>query len=243
MSFHRRVDRRSGSSPLRSTTKTIIALFGLLLLALPAYAQYTTIPNEPSGTGCPSDQTQCSGYKVLGDINNRFNGSLEIDPDLGTGTTLWGLALGTVPGVGFCLGHVGSTWGPLACATSATAPIALNSGVISLGNISPATSTTVSGATTLVLPASPLDSIQTLTFIASATVTIPQGSFAGQSVGVFVCQNPIGGNTPSFVPIAGLTITGTFPTFTTTANACGDFALVYTTTTSAFLSGKNGGPL
>ena len=104
------------------------------------------------------------------------------------------------------------------------------------------TSVAVSGPTTLVLPTFG-HSMQVLTFSASATATIPQGQFAGQHLELYVCQNATGGFTPTLSPIAGLTITGTMPTFTTTASKCGDVGIAYFSTTSAYLSGSNGGPL
>ena len=84
------------------------------------------------------------------------------------------------------------------------------------------TAVPVSAPTTLVLPGFPLNAIQTVTMSATAPITIPLGSFAGQGIALFVCQNAVGGAVPNFVPIAGLTIIGTFPSFTTTANTCGD---------------------
>ena len=84
---------------------------------------------------------------------------------------------------------------------------------------------------------------QTLTFAASATITLNAPSCAGQVLNVFVCQNGTGGFTPSFAQGAGLTIVGTFPTFTTTANKCGEFSLTYDTASHAYLTGSNAGPL
>ncbi len=58
-------------------------LFVLTLLALlcgRASAQYTPIPDEPSGSGCPNDPTQCSGYKVRADMNARLDGQSRISP-------------------------------------------------------------------------------------------------------------------------------------------------------------------
>jgi len=55
----------------------------VLLFALvggQARAQYSAIPDETSGSGCPGDLTQCSGYKVRADINARLNGSAPISP-------------------------------------------------------------------------------------------------------------------------------------------------------------------
>jgi len=103
-------------------------------------------------------------------------------------------------------------------------------------------STSISTATTLVLPANG-HSMQPLTMTAAATITIPQGQWAGQSLNVVVCQNGTGGFPATFAPIAGLTIVGTFPVFTATASACGDFSLQYSTTTNAYLTGSNPGPL
>jgi hypothetical protein len=58
-----------------------IVLFALMVGSARAN-QYTQIPNEPNGTGCPSDVTQCSGYKVRADINARFGGLLPINPQI-----------------------------------------------------------------------------------------------------------------------------------------------------------------
>jgi hypothetical protein len=104
------------------------------------------------------------------------------------------------------------------------------------------TPVTISGNTTLVLPSTGY-SMQPLTMTAAATITIPQGQWAGQALKVIVCQNGTGGFTSTFAPIAGLTIVGTFPVFTTTASTCGDFSLQYSTTTNAYLTGSNPGPL
>ena len=59
-----------------------------------------------------------SGPQFRAAVDQRFNGSLGIDPDLGTGTTLWGLALTALPANGACLGNVSSAWNGLACLVS-----------------------------------------------------------------------------------------------------------------------------
>ena len=73
----------------------------LALFAGNTYAQYAPIPNEPSGSGCPGDVTQCSAYKVRQDINNRFGGTVPIAPSYTTATIT---ATGTIaPTVfGYC---------------------------------------------------------------------------------------------------------------------------------------------
>lgn len=101
---------------------------------------------------------------------------------------------------------------------------------------------TISGATNETLQAAWITT-EVMTFSASVTVTLPVGTFAGQVLNGIVCQNGTGGFTPAFAGAGGLTIVGTFPTFTTTANKCGDFSLVYTTTTQAYLLGSAAGPL
>lgn len=101
---------------------------------------------------------------------------------------------------------------------------------------------TVSGATNESLQ-NAWTTTEVFTFSASATVTLPQGSWAGQTLNGMVCQNGTGGFTPTFAAAGGLTITGTFPTFTTTASKCGDFSVTYTTTTQAYLTGSTAGPL
>jgi hypothetical protein len=58
-----------------------------------------------------------------------------------------------------------------------------------------------------------------------------------------VCQNGTGGFTPSFTAAGGLTITGTFPTFTTTASKCGRFNIFWTSATQAYLVASTAGPL
>lgn len=101
---------------------------------------------------------------------------------------------------------------------------------------------TISTATNYALQSAQVTS-EVLTFSASATVTLPQATVAGQTLNAIVCQNGTGGFTPTFAAIGGLTITGTFPTFTTTASKCGVFSLHYTTTTQAYLVGSIAGPL
>ena len=97
-------------------------------------------------------------------------------------------------------------------------------------------------ATTLVLPAYG-HSLQVLTFSASAPATIPQGNWAGQGLILDVCQNGTGGFTPTLPPISGLTLVGTMPTFTQTANKCGDVFIEYFSKTAAYIQGGTGGPL
>jgi len=80
---------------------------------------------------------------------------------------------------------------------------------------------------------------EVFTFSASMTVTLPQASFAGQALDAIVCQDGTGGHTAT----GGLTITGTFPTFTTTVDKCGDFSLVYTSPTRAYITRSTAGPL
>ena len=100
----------------------------------------------------------------------------------------------------------------------------------------------ISTATTLVLPAYG-HSLQVLTFSASAPATIPQGNWAGQGLILDVCQNGTGGFTPTLSPISGLTLVGTMPTFTQTANKCGDVFIEYFSKTTAYIQGGTGGPL
>lgn len=109
-------------------------------------------------------------------------------------------------------------------------------GIIS-NDVTPAT-IVISGATTLTLPAAG-HSDQLLTFSATATVTIPQGQWAGQHLNIWVCQNGTGGFTATLTPIAGLTIVGTIPSFTTTANKCGDIGFAFISTTTAHVSGSD----
>jgi Pectate lyase superfamily protein len=63
-------------------------VFLLALISAPAFAQYTNIPDEQSGTGCPGDPTQCSGFKVRGDINARFSGTVPTSPALTVTNTI-----------------------------------------------------------------------------------------------------------------------------------------------------------
>lgn len=102
-------------------------------------------------------------------------------------------------------------------------------------------STTVSGPLTYALQPA-IVTFEVFTFTNNATVTLPQGA-VGQTLNAVVCQNVTGGFTPTFVAAGGLTIVGTFPTFTTTASKCGDFSLHYTTPTLAYLVGNAAGPL
>jgi hypothetical protein len=101
--------------------------------------------------------------------------------------------------------------------------------------------TIASGATEILQPS--IVTTEIFTFSATAAVTIPQANFTGQVLNAIVCQNGTGGFTPTFTPIAGLTIVGTFPTFTTTASKCGDFSLTYDSITHAYLTGSAAGPL
>jgi hypothetical protein len=58
-------------------------LIFLLMFVFAVYGQafaYTPISDEPSTSGCPNDPTQCSGYKVRADINQRFGGQSPISP-------------------------------------------------------------------------------------------------------------------------------------------------------------------
>lgn len=105
-----------------------------------------------------------------------------------------------------------------------------------LVNVVP-TTVTVSGATGLVLPASPLHSMQTITMTASGTITIPLANWAGQHLELFVCQNGTGGWFPTFSAAPGLTLHASFPTPTTTANKCDAYGIAYTDTGIAFLQG------
>jgi hypothetical protein len=122
------------------------------------------------------------------------------------------------------------------------APATLTAGLQAPNNHTTSASVAVSGATTLTLPASG-DALQLLTFSASATVTIPQAAWSGQALHAVVCQNGTGGFTPTFAAAGGLTITGTFPVFTTTLNKCGDFDLFYYSGTQAYLFRSAAGPL
>lgn len=131
--------------------------------------------------------------------------------------------------------------------TGGTATSAINAGVDAEH------STTVSGSTSYSLQ-SALVTSELFTVTASATITLPQASLAGQTLNAIICQNGTGGFTLLFTPVSGLTITGNgntcsgsgtncFPTFTTTANKCGVFSLHYTSTTTAYLVGNNPGPI
>jgi hypothetical protein len=51
-----------------------------MLAGSQAHAQYTQIPDEPNGSGCPGTPSQCSGYKVRADINARFGGTAPTSP-------------------------------------------------------------------------------------------------------------------------------------------------------------------
>jgi hypothetical protein len=77
-----------------------------------------------------------------------------------------------------------------------------------------------------------------LTFSAPATVTIQPANFAGQTLNLRVCQDGTGGRTPTFVPASGtLTLTDTFPTFTTGGGKCGNVSIHYPSTSTAYLDG------
>jgi len=161
----------------------------------------------------------------------------------GSGTVVAGTGPGIAQypaGTGTILGSVLVT-GDCSLAQGGAITCTKTNGVPTGNNVT-VTPVTVSGPTTLVLPVTG-HSMQVLTMTAAATNTIPQGQWAGQSVSVFVCQNGTGGFPASFTPIAGLTIVGTFPVFTTTASECGNFSLQYSSTTNAFLTGSNPGPL
>lgn len=63
--------------------KLISCVFGIVALIFTSQtvlAQYIPIPDEQSGTGCPGNPTQCSGYLTLQDMNNRFGGIVPISP-------------------------------------------------------------------------------------------------------------------------------------------------------------------
>lgn len=44
-----------------------------LTLCAVVHAQYVPIPNEQSGTECPNNIDECSGFKIRTDINNKFS--------------------------------------------------------------------------------------------------------------------------------------------------------------------------
>lgn len=104
------------------------------------------------------------------------------------------------------------------------------------------TTQSVSGATNLSPNATYQVTNDIITMTASATITLNAATVAGQTLNAYVCQNGTGGFTPT-IATSGVTIVGTFPTFTTTANKCGDFSLHYNTTSTAYLSGSYAGPL
>lgn len=96
--------------------------------------------------------------------------------------------------------------------------------------------TTINGATTLSIPAANNLSFQTLTMTASATITIPNGSWAGQVLRLKTCQNGTGGFTPTWAVSSGSLnwTSGTTPTPTTTANKCDMYALVWDNTNTSW---------
>lgn len=115
-------------------------------------------------------------------------------------------------------------------ATASTAPGGGGKNDVTVTNV------TISGATTLALPKSG-HSIENLTLAATATITIPQGQWAGQFMEIVQCENGTGGFTPTYAAIAGLTLHGTFPTPTTTASKCDVLGISYVSATVAYLTG------
>lgn len=79
--------------------------------------------------------------------------------------------------------------------------------------------TTVSGTTALTLPLTG-HVLENITMAASATIDIPAPSWIGQFMVTNVCQNGTGGYTPIIAGGGGVTLKGTYPTPTTTANKC-----------------------
>lgn len=98
------------------------------------------------------------------------------------------------------------------------------------------TTTTVNGPTTIVLPGVNKSSIQRLNLTASATITIPSGSWVGQQVQLVLCQDATGGRTWNIAAL-GVTIRGVFAIGSTTPNLCQICGLSYVSSISeAFLT-------
>jgi hypothetical protein len=87
---------------------------------------------------------------------------------------------------------------------------------------------------------------QDILLTAPATMTFGAPAYSGQCEQVRVCQSGSGGFMPTFAMASGLSIPaghGTFPTCATGANQCCDFQLNWDSTSTAWIAGKNAGPL
>ena len=137
----------------------IIRRLGFLLVLLVvvslggrAYAQYAPIPNEPSGSGCPGDVTQCSAYKVRQDINNRFGGTVPIAPSYTTATiTATGTIAPTVARV-YCNGS-GAITLTLPPALFGQSAIEVTNLTANVCTVQAAGSDTINGGTSIALSA------------------------------------------------------------------------------------------
>jgi len=87
------------------------------------------------------------------------------------------------------------------------------------------TSTNTSGLS-LVMPARG-HSLQNVTYSGNATTVVNYGSWIGQFMTLNICQDSTGGRSVSIGRQTGVTIKGTFPVWTTTANKCDIVGMVY----------------
>lgn len=221
----------SGDATLASSgALTVTKTSGTAFTALATAAVPLSVANGGHGSGtAPSSAqipiaqsaTSYTPQTVGGDATISASGSLTVTKTSGTAFTA--LATAAVP-LTLANGGTGQT------ATSAW-PIATN------------INTTVSGATNVTPSSTFWITNQDLTMTASAILTIIVPSWANQMENLKVCQNGTGGFTPTFAAGTGLTITGTFPACTTTASKCCDVGLYFDSTTTAYITGSNAGPL
>ncbi len=104
-------------------------------------------------------------------------------------------------------------------------------------DVSDAVSVTVSGATTLSITSGVISELQNITMSATATIKVPAGNHSPQFLVLNICQDGTGGRTPTVQGDTGITIKGSFPTFTTTASKCDICGLIYTASNTWQISG------
>jgi hypothetical protein len=75
------------------------------------------------------------------------------------------------------------------------------------------------------------------TFSATATLSLAAPQWPGQFMELDVCQNSAGAFTPTITGASGVTIRGTMPTFTTTANKCDVLGFSYSAANTWLLTG------
>lgn len=186
--------------------KRLGILLGLMvaLCATTALAQYVPIPVEPSGTGCPSDPTQCSGYKTLQDINNRFSGVVGITPTLLNGTSLPSGTAGQFLGYA-AAGTTGSAFSLSGDCTASTATLGLVTCTKTSGTAFGALATANAGASLVISGG-------------SLNLNMPGGTLAAHNFATALsATGTLSGAQPAFADISGVASAAQIPLATTSA--------------------------